>query len=995
MKMAKKKNAKQRREEEKNRLKAKIEKFKIKYAEQETVDKITEEIAQSDKIMRTESILVQHTKKSLAKASGVKSVFIKDDEVIMTSFGRGNDAVVEKIIKDNNVDEKNTKPAYEIVDIEKNGDLIKVQSRRCKNIESANTELPPEKIGMDLIRCKDKLEEIYFGRTFNDNIHIQLIYNILDIEKILSVYINNAVYALGNLERKENDKEKDLVGYLSARAGYNKVINKAINDEKIKDRIEDLKEFIENGNRLGYFGDIFFKKEEVSKNGKKPKKVEVLKSEKEIFDILALLGSLRQFCFHYDEAVFENEDGVIDKEYNDNYWLYNLEKLEPEFKDTLDYFYNRKINDINKGFIKTNQINLHIICDELGLNWDKEQVVGDYYDFLIAKKYKNIGFSIKKIREHMFDIYEAFDIKDKRFDSVRSIMYKIIDFVIYYSFIHYKQDEVDEIVNYLRSTLSEEQKKEKYIKLAGNIWAEYKTQFNKLKDILLANIKEFSDAKEDDVYYEEFKNFKFNEVGKEKLGENAEYFCKLMYLLTLFLDGKEINDLLTTLINKFDNIRSFVELMKEENIECIFDKKFAFFDESKNVCSTLREINSFARMQKPLNNVSVKREMYKDAIKILLKDTRAEEQNIDRILNEYIPSKEDKGIKKDFRNFIIKNIIKSNRFMYLVKYSNPTDVRNLASNRNVVKFVLNAIPDTQIDRYYKSCIQHYSNEVDKETQIQELTDIITGIDYLDFLDVRQSYRNEDKSKKQAVVTLYLTILYILTKNLVNVNSRYVIALHCLERDSKLYGYTKLSKKNNKKLEKIKPPKYHELTKYFIDNRYFDRKKKNKKYGEYTSKKISTYIETNMKNFIGCEQFRTPERYRDTQIDMFVKYRNSIAHLNAVRKASKYINDIRGFDTYFELYHYIMQRDLKDILEKIAEGAAKETEEGQKQDELLKTYFDNLDKYGTYVKDFVKALNIPFAYNYPRYKNLSIDELFDKNNTRKTIKIQDKKLEERT
>ena len=59
------------------------------------------------------------------------------------------------------------------------------------------------------------------------------------------------------------------------------------------------------------------------------------------------------------------------------------------------------------------------------------------------------------------------------------------------------------------------------------------------------------------------------------------------------------------------------------------------------------------------------------------------------------------------------------------------------------------------------------------------------------------------------------------------------------------------------------------------------------------------------------------------------------------------------------------------------------------------YFDNLDKYGTYVKDFVKALNIPFAYNYPRYKNLSIDELFDKNNTRKTIKIQDKKLEERT
>ena len=36
------------------------------------------------------------------------------------------------------------------------------------------------------------------------------------------------------------------------------------------------------------------------------------------------------------------------------------------------------------------------------------------------------------------------------------------------------------------------------------------------------------------------------------------------------------------------------------------------------------------------------------------------------------------------------------------------------------------------------------------------------------------------------------------------------------------------------------------------------------------------------------------------------------------------------------------------------------------------------KHGTYCKDFVKALNVPFAYNLPRYKNLSINELFDQN-----------------
>ena len=132
-------------------------------------------------------------------------------------------------------------------------------------------------------------------------------------------------------------------------------------------------------------------------------------------------------------------------------------------------------------------------------------------------------------------------------------------------------------------------------------------------------------------------------------------------------------------------------------------------------------------------------------------------------------------------------------------------------------------------------------EEDNNVQIEKLSEIITNIDYIEFLDVQQSYKNEDKSQKQAVVTLYLTILYILTKNLVNVNSRYVIALHCLERDSTLYGI-KLKK------EKNKPSKYHKLTQYFIDNRYFDRKKKDRKNGEYVSKKISGYIEKNMKNY---------------------------------------------------------------------------------------------------------------------------------------------------
>ena len=94
MRMVEDKNINQTTEEEKNSSNI------IEKENKETVENFETEIKVS--------MVVEHNKKSFAKASGVKSVFINNDEIIMTSFGRGNDAVVEKIIKDNNIDDKVT-----------------------------------------------------------------------------------------------------------------------------------------------------------------------------------------------------------------------------------------------------------------------------------------------------------------------------------------------------------------------------------------------------------------------------------------------------------------------------------------------------------------------------------------------------------------------------------------------------------------------------------------------------------------------------------------------------------------------------------------------------------------------------------------------------------------------------------------------------------------------------------------------------------------------
>ena len=52
-------------------------------------------------------------------------------------------------------------------------------------------------------------------------------------------------------------------------------------------------------------------------------------------------------------------------------------------------------------------------------------------------------------------------------------------------------------------------------------------------------------------------------------------------------------------------------------------------------------------------------------------------------------------------------------------------------------------------------------------------------------------------------------------------------------------------------------------------------------------------------------------------------------------------------------------------------------------EAERKWLDAVLKYGTYNKDYVKALCTPFGYNLPRFKNLSICDLFDRNEMKET------------
>ena len=107
--------------------------------------------------------------------------------------------------------------------------------------------------------------------------------------------------------------------------------------------------------------------------------------------------------------------------------------------------------------------------------------------------------------------------------------------------------------------------------------------------------------------------------------------------------------------------------------------------------------------------------------------------------------------------------------------------------------------------------------------------------------------------------------------------------------------------------------------------------------------------------------------------------------------------LKHFDNWYEVYHFILQKRLLEQYERDSVEESKifpGTMVCDHLEPMTEKYFANLKRYGTYCKDFVKALCVPFAYNLPRYKNLAIDGMFDKNKPGKNMKPAPEKDEEK-
>lgn len=625
-------------------------------------------------------------KKSSVKAAGMKSILVSENKMYITSFGKGNSAVLEYEV-DNNDYNKTQLSSKGSSNIELHGvNEVNITFSSKHGFESGveiNTSNPTHRSGEsspvrgDMLGLKSELEKRFFGKTFDDNIHIQLIYNILDIEKILAVYVTNIVYALNNmLGEGDDESHDDFMGYLSTFNTYKVFTNpngSTLSDDKKENIRKSLSKFnaLLKTKRLGYFG------------LEEPKTKDTRVSQaykKRVYHMLAIVGQIRQSVFH-DKSSKLHED------------LYSfIDIIDSEYRETLDYLVEERLKSINKDFIEGNKVNISLLIDMMK-GYEADDIIRLYYDFIVLKSQKNLGFSIKKLREKMLDEY-GYRFKDKQYDSVRSKMYKLMDFLLFCNY--YRNDVVagEALVRKLRFSMTDDEKEGIYADEAAKLWGKFRNDFENIADHMNGDvIKELGKADMD-----------FDEKILDSEKKNASdllYFSKMIYMLTYFLDGKEINDLLTTLISKFDNIKEFLKIMKSSavDVECELTAGYKLFNDSQRITNELFIVKNIASMRKPA--ASAKLTMFRDALTILGIDDNITDDRISEILKL---KEKGKGIH-GLRNFITNNVIESSRFVYLIKYANAQKIREVAKNEKVVMFVLGGIPDTQIERYYKSCVE--------------------------------------------------------------------------------------------------------------------------------------------------------------------------------------------------------------------------------------------------------------------------------------------------
>lgn len=788
-------------------------------------------------------------KKSKVKLNGVKAVYhISPDVRVTTAFGRGNNSVLDKRIENGTIEELQNHSDID-VNISR-----KTYSFRKKSLKKDAGQFSVPDNTNDQLGIRKELEEEIFGEKFDDNIHIQAAYAVNDIIKTLSVAANLAATAINGLDRKNT--ENDMIGfYIIPHITYQTYAGNK------KPKFDEFIGRVKAQGTFSYFPDILPKFKEESEE----------ESDKEkLYYLMCIISLIRNSATHSKNSNSDTTDYIFGK----------LNSVNKEaLTATADNLIKSKIDSINKGFSKNQKNNIYrLLKARADTTENTARLIRRLYAFIIKKQDKNLGFSLKKLRECAIRSIDYMKyLPGKKYDTVRSKLYTLVDFVVYSYLKYHKEGKKfsEEMVDQLRAAESDVDKNIVYCQGAERLYNI--ESINRTIKALIDDIKsDFDQPKDGNKYYQPINNG-MKEAEKDFITtDQLSLFTKFIYVLCQFLDGKNINILLSSLISKFQQIEAFNGDIRELNLNIrdggkigYNSKKYSIFEKSGQISMELDMLRGVIKMD--INDLNAYKTMIKDALLVI----GVNESDIDSIYEYYFNQKDKKNsVAGFFRN----NIINSRRFRYIIKYINPSDAYRIIQNENVRNYVLGRMNDAIIDRYVCS-VGVSTTKQDKRKMLSDILstvkfDNFTELTYINPKDRNKGQKAKEREKPKAILGLYLTIVYIVVKSLVRINSQYVMAVYHLERDSRLCG---VSSNNNYPLS---------MTKHYCDRNNHLLKEKH---------------------------IVKLERYQNTPKTICTTYRNAIAHLSAVRKGVKYIGDIQKADSYFGIYHYVCKNSFIQLM----------------------------------------------------------------------------------
>ncbi len=1008
--MAKKITAKQRREERERQNK---QKWAKKQDDATAVFECEADIKPADSKDEdcANTSIKREKKKTQAKAMGLKTVLGFDNKIAIASFTSSKDSKsshIERITDpngktiredvrmfDSNVDECsiNLEKRMTVEERQKDGTIKKDE----KDVKSTICNPYSNECGKDYIGIKSVAEELFFGRTFpNDNLRVQIAYNIFDIQKIFGTYINNIIYSFYNLSRDEFQSDNDVIGTL--------YMLKDFDGQKETDTFRQAKALLERTEAYYSYFDNVFKK--IDKKKKRNDDYEGERNEilRYNFNVLRVLSFLRQICAHAKVKVSSDNDREKGGVFVDSLdALFNISRffdaVAPELNEVINSVYSKGIDDINDNFVKNGKNNFYILS-KIYPEVAREDLLKEYYYFVVSKEGNNIGISTKKLKEAIIAQDMSY-IKSKDYDTYRNKLYTVLCFILVKE-LNERTTIREQMVADLRANMNGDIGREDiYSKYAKIIYAQVKPRFDAMKNVFEEEAKGvIVPDKEDTV---KFSNGALDKSEIERFcitSANTDSVAKIIYFLCKFLDGKEINELCCAMMNKLDGINDLIETAEQCGAKIEFVDNFNVLSKCETISDQIRIVKSISKMKK---EIDVDNEtIFFDAFELLGK--RIEKYKKDDSGNvlrnddgKVLRTKEYNNIrkmlcKKDRRlNFITNSIIKSKWFSYIVRYNQPSECQAIMKNKTLVKFALDELPDLQIQRYF---VALYGDEdlpsygemrkiLLKKLHDFSIRDFDEEIGSL-FDEMKRKDKFCESDRKKCLFRLYLTIAYLITKSMVKINTRFSIACATYERD-----YALLCASNKQERAWSSGATALALTRKFLNQDKLIFEKHYAREGEISklpkeerkamrkvndqllkqthfSKHSYCYIVDNVNRLTGGE-CRTDKRVlpvlneKNDNAGILPDFRKTIAHLNVVHKMVDYVGEIKGITSYYAFFCYVLQR--MPVGNKNEKNALKEK------------YSETAKSFGTYSKDFMWLINLPFAYNLPRYKNLSNEQLF--------------------